>query len=160
MAWISPVRTKVSGLPFTILCSQVVSNVLGKQFSNIQASFGSFSFVFVVAIAFSTASDVNCRLPGAGRLQTYCIVEAAPANLSSAFSAIRANECWPTIRLANERPPVFRKFLRVVILFAIYLMLLISEKSSTMQALSNSHLCSLVLIPVQSLSRNPFTSRV
>ena len=48
-------------------------------------------------------------------LQTYWVVEAAPANLSSAFSAIRANECWPTIRLANERPPVFRKFLRVVI---------------------------------------------
>lgn len=85
MAWISPVRTKVSGLPFTILCSQVVSNVFGKQFSNIQASFGSFSLAFVVAIAFSTASDVNCRLLGTGRLQTYWVVEAAPANLSSAF---------------------------------------------------------------------------
>ena len=160
MACMSPVSTKVSGLPFTTLCSQVVSNVLGKQFSNIQASFGSFSIALVVAIAFSTAADVNCRFSGAGRLHTYCMAEAVPIAPFSVFPARRANEFCPTIRPASERPPVFRKFLRVVILFAIYLMLLISEKSSTMQALSKSHLCSLVLTPVQSLSRKPFVSRV
>ena len=88
MAWMSPVRTKVSGLPFNILCSQVVSSVFGKQFSNIQASLGSFSFALVALIAFSTAAEVNCRFSGAGRRHVYCEVSEITGEPVEADSAM------------------------------------------------------------------------
>ena len=71
MASMSPVMTKVSGLPSFRVYLTVVSNVLGKQFSNIQRSFSSLIFGLVSVMTASTAFEVKCRLSGAGRRDLY-----------------------------------------------------------------------------------------
>src|SRR5690554_6430102 len=76
MASMSPVITNVSGFPSTIRNWTVVSNVFGKQFSNIQAILGSFILAFTLTIVLSTAVDMKCRSPGAGRLDTYACCRA------------------------------------------------------------------------------------
>jgi hypothetical protein len=71
MASISPVMTKVSGLPFFTLYLTVVSSVLGKQFSNIQRNFSSFILGFASSMAASTAFEMKFLLLAEGRNETY-----------------------------------------------------------------------------------------
>src|SRR4030095_6582598 len=64
----SPVITYVSGRLSCVPKVTVVSSVLGKQFSNSQASSGSAIPFFTSTIFASTASLRNFRCPAAGRL--------------------------------------------------------------------------------------------
>ena len=67
VALMSPVITKVSGLPSSWPVRTVVSRVFGKQSSNSHASSGSAIAFFTRVIRASTASLVNLRSAGAGR---------------------------------------------------------------------------------------------
>ena len=63
----SPVTTKVSGLPSKLPGQTVVSSVLGRQFSNITASAGSAMPGRTRVITASTATLVKWRSPIGGR---------------------------------------------------------------------------------------------
>jgi len=110
MASMSPVITNVSGLPFCMLKLTVVSRVLGKQFSNIHASLGSFILAFTLAMVCSTAADLKWRSPVAGRLETYGVLPFfCPNTEEAAREGLSANAVIPNAE-------VLIKFLRVVII--------------------------------------------
>ena len=69
MASMSPVMTKVSGLPSTVPKSTVVSRVFGKQFWKSHANSGSEMSSETWRMVSSTALEVNRRSPGGGRLE-------------------------------------------------------------------------------------------
>jgi hypothetical protein len=95
-------------LPFLIPKFTVVSNVFGKQFSNIHRNLGSLIFDFTLAIVFSTALEVNLRFSGAGRFDVYTRCCGVSNNDDVAHAGF-------TAKAASPIPVFLRKFLRVVI---------------------------------------------
>ncbi|MPM67178.1 hypothetical protein SDC9_114095 [bioreactor metagenome] len=134
MASMSPVITKVSGFPFLIEKFTVVSNVFGKQFSNIQANFSSLILDLTLVMVVSTALETNFLSETGGRRDTY--LPAWPEVVIFPF----AQEGF-TAKAVSPRALFLIKFLLEVIF--IHLILVMSPspaKSSIIQALSSNHL--------------------
>jgi hypothetical protein len=95
----------------------VVSRVLGKQFSNIHASFWSWILALVSLMAASTALDTNLRWGMTGRFDAMFWALGRTAGLALLFWA---NSLLPlAASAAMPSPPIRRKSLRVVMILIV-----------------------------------------